>query len=51
MHIDYHKMLRIVLGAGYHGFIGVEYEGDKHPEAEGIRLTKALLERVRTELS
>lgn len=48
---DYRKMLRIVVGAGYHGPIGVEYEGDKHSEAEGIRLTKALLERVRAELS
>ncbi len=50
-HTDYRKMLKIVLDAGYHGFIGVEYEGSKVPEPEGIRLTKKLLERVRTELS
>jgi hypothetical protein len=43
-------MLAIVVAAGYSGFVGVEYEGDKHPEPEGIRLTKALLERVRDEL-
>ena len=42
---DYERMLRIVLDAGFRGYIGVEYEG------EGIRKTKALLERLRTELA
>ncbi|MDX2131424.1 MAG: sugar phosphate isomerase/epimerase family protein [Planctomycetota bacterium] len=44
---DYVRMLGIVKAAGYRGAIGVEYEGDKHSEADGIRLTKALLERLR----
>jgi sugar phosphate isomerase/epimerase len=44
---DYARMLRIVYDAGYRGAIGVEYEGDTHPEAEGIRLTRDLLERYR----
>ena len=44
---DYKRMLGIVLAAGYHGWIGVEYEGQTHSEPEGIRLTRALLERVR----
>lgn len=48
---DYRKMMKIVLDAGYHGYVGVEYEGSKLPEPEGIRLTKQLLERVRDELS
>lgn len=48
---DYRRMLRIVTAAGYHGPIGIEYEGDRHSEPEGIRLTKALLERVRSELA
>ena len=48
---DYRRMLRIVRDAGYRGWVGVEYEGSAHSEAEGIRLTKALLERVRDELS
>ena len=48
---DYRKMLPIVLSYGYHGWIGVEYEGSKHSESEGIKLTKTLLEKVRTELS
>ena len=42
---DYVKMMKIVLDAGYHGYVGIEYEGTKHPEPEGIRLTKKLLER------
>ena len=48
---DYRKMLRIVLDARYHGYVGIEYEGSKHSEPEGIRLTKALLEKVRGELA
>jgi sugar phosphate isomerase/epimerase len=43
---DYAKMLPIVKNAGYKGFIGIEYEGDKLSEDEGIRATKLLLERV-----
>jgi sugar phosphate isomerase/epimerase len=48
---DYHKMLRIVVRAGYHGYLGIEYEGKKHSEPDGIRLTKKLLEKVREELA
>ncbi len=47
---DYRRMLKIVMDAGYRGHIGIEYEGEGHSEDEGIRLTKALLERVRGEL-
>lgn len=48
---DYARMLRIVLDAGYRGWVGIEYEGTDLPEADGIRATKALLERVRETLS
>jgi sugar phosphate isomerase/epimerase len=48
---DYSRMLRLVLDAGYRGHVGIEYEGDKLPESEGVRRTKALLERVRENLS
>ena len=51
IHTDYRKMIKIVLDAGYHGHIGIEYEGGKLSEAEGIRATKKLLEKVRDELS
>jgi sugar phosphate isomerase/epimerase len=48
---DYDRMLRIVLAAGYRGWIGIEYEGKALPEADGIRATKKLLERVRDSLT
>jgi L-ribulose-5-phosphate 3-epimerase len=44
-HTDYRRMLGIVLGAGYDGFIGIEYEGNSLGEAEGVAATKTLLER------
>jgi len=48
---DYRRMMRIVLGAGYRGHIGVEYEGDRLGEVEGVRATQRLLEKVREELA
>ncbi|MHC5003117.1 MAG: sugar phosphate isomerase/epimerase family protein, partial [Planctomycetota bacterium] len=51
VHTDYERMMRIVLDAGYRGYVGIEYEGKQHSEPEGIRLTKALLERVRDKLA
>nr|WP_243664757.1 hypothetical protein [Rhodothermus marinus] len=49
--LDYVRLLRIVRDAGYRGYIGIEYEGDRLDEMEGIRATKALLERVRAQLA
>lgn len=49
-HTDYRRMMKIVLDAGYHGYVGIEYEGSTASEPEGIKLTKALLEKVREEL-
>ncbi len=49
--LDYEQLIRIVLDSGYRGWIGIEYEGSRLPEPEGIRLTKALLERVRDRLA
>ncbi len=49
-HTDYFRMMKIVLDAGYSGFVGIEYEGDKLDEYAGVKATKALLERVRSEL-
>ncbi|MCW3080552.1 sugar phosphate isomerase/epimerase family protein [Segetibacter sp.] len=43
---DYTKMLKIVKDSGFHGYIGIEYEGNKLSEEEGVRKTKALLEKV-----
>lgn len=50
-HTDYLKMMKIVLDAGYHGYCGIEYEGSKLGEPEGIKATKKLLERVREKLA
>ncbi len=48
--IDFGRMMKIVVGAGYHGYVGIEYEGEKMGEMEGILSTKRLLERVRAQL-
>jgi sugar phosphate isomerase/epimerase len=48
--IDYPRMMKIVLAAGYRGYVGVEYEG-KIPEPQGIAATKKLLERIRDEVA
>jgi sugar phosphate isomerase/epimerase len=44
-HTDYKKMLDIVIASKYRGFIGIEYEGNTLGEPEGIKASKALLER------
>lgn len=44
--IDYYKMLKIVQKANFSGFIGVEYEGNRLSEIEGILATKQLLLKV-----
>lgn len=49
--IDYAKMMKIVVDAGYKGFVGIEYEGKRLDEYEGIRATKKLLVKVRKQLS
>ena len=43
---DYPKMLALLKKAGFSGYLGIEYEGEQLGEADGIRRTKALLERV-----
>jgi len=48
---DYFKMMDIVVKQhGYHSYCGIEYEGSKLSEPEGIRATKKLLERVRAKM-
>ncbi len=50
IHTDYHRMMKIVVDAGYRGYVGIEYEGKKLPAFEGIHATKRLLVRVRDKL-
>jgi len=49
---DYFKMMDIVVKKhGYHSYCGIEYEGSKLSEPEGIRATKKLLERVQAKMA
>jgi len=48
---DYRQMMKIVLDAGYRGYVGIEYSGGKLSEIDGIRATKKLLEKVHGELT
>lgn len=48
---DYRRLLRTVLDAGYHSWIGIEYEGERLPEREGIAASLKLLKRLQAELA
>lgn len=48
---DYRRLLKIVLDAGYHEYVGIEYEGKNLSENDGIQATKVLLEKIRDEIS
>ncbi len=47
---DYKRMLQIVLRARFHSWIGIEYEGSRLSEPEGVRATVRLLQRMQVEL-
>ncbi len=49
--IDYRRIMKIIVEAEYSGHVGIEYEGGRLGEYEGIRATRALLEKVRDELA
>lgn len=44
--IDYTKMFKIIHDAKFSGIVGIEWEGNSFSEEEGIKKTKALLEKV-----
>jgi sugar phosphate isomerase/epimerase len=46
IHTDYVRMMKIVLDAGYRGYVGIEYEGSKLSEHQGIEATLRLLRRI-----
>jgi sugar phosphate isomerase/epimerase len=48
--LDYNRLIKIVKDAGYKGFVGVEYEGSRLSEKEGIIATKTLLEKIGAKL-
>ena len=43
--LDYPAILNVVAKSGYKGAIGIEYEGKRMSEHDGILATKAILER------
>ena len=45
--LDFERLIKIVVAAGYSGYIGVEYEGQKHSEEDGIIRTRQALEELR----
>ena len=45
--LDFARILKIVTDNGYSGHVGIEYEGGKLSEPEGILATKKLLESLR----
>lgn len=47
---DYRRLMRTVLDAGFHSWVGIEYEGNRLPEREGIAASLKLLLRLRDEL-
>ncbi|MDA8697568.1 sugar phosphate isomerase/epimerase [Rhodopirellula sp.] len=47
IHTDYVKMMKLVVEKhGYNGYVGIEYEGGKIGEMEGIQKSKDLLLKV-----
>lgn len=48
--IDFERLMRISLDAGYRGWVGIEYEGSEVGEYEGIRQSKAILEHLHEKL-
>jgi len=48
--IDYYRMMKIILEADYHGYVGIEYEGRRLSEDDGILATKRLLEKIQNQL-
>lgn len=48
---DYRRLMKIVLDAGFHSWLGIEYEGDRLTEREGIIATLRLLKRLQIEMA
>lgn len=44
--LDFHKLLEIVKNSEFDGHIGIEYEGERLSEPDGIATTKKLIEKV-----
>ncbi len=51
IHTDFYKVMKMVKDVGYTGYVGIEYEGSKVSEEEGIILTRDLLIKAGKKLS
>ncbi|MCB1120249.1 MAG: sugar phosphate isomerase/epimerase, partial [Verrucomicrobiae bacterium] len=49
--IDFKRCIEIVLKHGYHGYIGIEYEGSYQSPRQGVAMTKAVMDRLQVELA
>ncbi len=47
--VDFPRMMKIVLDAGYHGYVGIESGGNQMSEIDAIKATKRALERIQRE--
>jgi len=43
--IDMERMMKIVVDAGYRGFVGIEYAGNRLSEHEGVKAGKRFLDQ------
>lgn len=43
--MDYKRLIGLAKESAFKGYIGIEFEGKEGDEAEGIRKTKALIEK------
>lgn len=48
---DYRRLLKTMLAANFHGWVGIEYEGNRLPERDGIAASLKMLVRLRDELA
>jgi L-ribulose-5-phosphate 3-epimerase len=44
--VDYYRMMKLVLDAGFKGYVGIEFEGHDVDPVEGILATKKLIEKA-----
>ena len=49
--LDFKRCIEITLKHGYHGYIGIEYEGSYQTPMQGVAMTKAVMDRLLMELA
>ena len=47
---DYRRLMKLVTDAGYHSWVGIEYEGNRLSEHDGITATLRLLKIIQAEM-